>query len=122
MAAIAKMRIDWLNATPYLSQIDANALFYCFTLPGKSDSAAVHARGIFPEGEDPATGSAAGCAISWLVQHRLIEPQKRIVIEQGTEIKRPSYIFVKADKRNDHVENVRVGGYAVQIATGEYTI
>jgi trans-2,3-dihydro-3-hydroxyanthranilate isomerase len=72
--------------------------------------------------EDPATGSAAGCTAAWMTQHGLARPDEPVLIEQGTEIHRPSQIFVRAGRQNGVVANVRVGGHAVQVMEGEYSL
>ncbi len=82
-------------------------------------TARLHARMIFYNGEDPATGSAAGCAAAWMVAHGVAQPEERVLIEQGVEMQRPSRIFVRAARRDDRVVNVRVGGNVVEIVRGE---
>ncbi len=77
---------------------------------------------IFYNGEDPATGSAAGCATAWLVEHGVIASEQAALIEQGVEIKRPSQIHIRASKSTEGVRNVRVGGYSVEIMRGEVTL
>jgi len=79
----------------------------------------LHARMIFYNGEDPATGSAAGCTAAWMAMHGVARSDERVLIEQGIETNRPSRIFVRADKIGDRVINVRVGGQAVEVARGE---
>ena len=81
--------------------------------------ARLHARMIFYNGEDPATGSAAGCATAWMVAHDVAKPEERVLIEQGIEMRRPSKIFVRASKKDNRVVNVRVGGHAVEVIRGE---
>jgi trans-2,3-dihydro-3-hydroxyanthranilate isomerase len=70
-------------------------------------------------GEDPATGSAAGCAAAWMVAHGVAQPEERVLIEQGVEMNRPSRIFVRASRQDDRVVNVRVGGNVVEVLRGE---
>jgi trans-2,3-dihydro-3-hydroxyanthranilate isomerase len=72
----------------------------------------------FYGGEDPATGSAAGCAASWMVQHGVADSDEEVVIQQGVECRRPSEIHVRATREGERVTNVRVGGYAVEILRG----
>ncbi len=72
--------------------------------------------------QDPTTGSAAGCAISWLVRNGVVKSGQRIHIEQGVEMKRPSQIFARAEKQGDKILNVRVGGHAVEVLEGEYSL
>ena len=83
---------------------------------------ALHARMLFYGGEDPATGSAAGCATAWMVAHGVAQSDERVLIEQGVEMKRPSRIYVRASKSDNRVVNVRVGGNAVEIMRGEMII
>jgi trans-2,3-dihydro-3-hydroxyanthranilate isomerase len=78
----------------------------------------VCARMFFYGGEDPATGSAAGCAVSWMVRHGLAKSGQQILIHQGVEARRPSEIFVRATREGKKVTNVRVGGYAVEVLRG----
>ena len=73
----------------------------------------------FYGGEDPATGSAAGCAISFLVWYGLVAPDKRIHVRQGVEIGRASDLFLAANVISGKVGNVRVGGSTVRVAKGE---
>ena len=82
-------------------------------------SARLHARMLFYNGEDPATGSASGCAAAWMVAHNIAQPDERVIIEQGVEMKRPSRIFVRASRSDDRVVNVRVGGNVVEVLRGE---
>jgi trans-2,3-dihydro-3-hydroxyanthranilate isomerase len=83
---------------------------------------------LFYNGEDPATGSAAGCAAAWMVAHKVAESDERVLIEQGIEMQRPSRIFVRASSQKDQkntqsdnrIVNVRVGGNAVEVIRGEF--
>lgn len=77
------------------------------------------ARMQFYSGEDPATGSAAGCCIAWLVRHGLVASQQTAVIQQGTEIHRPSRIFVRAARQLDRVHSVAVSGRTIPVAEGQ---
>jgi trans-2,3-dihydro-3-hydroxyanthranilate isomerase len=81
---------------------------------------------IFYNGDDPATGSAAGCCAAWMVAHGVTASDERILIEQGLEMHRPSSIFVRATKQehghDNHVVNVRVGGNCVEVMRGAVTI
>ena len=72
----------------------------------------------FYGGEDPATGSAAGCAISWLVQHGRVADGHDVVLEQGIEIKRPSRLHLRASLCDGRVTDVFVGGRTVRVASG----
>jgi trans-2,3-dihydro-3-hydroxyanthranilate isomerase len=73
----------------------------------------------FYGGEDPATGSAAGCAIAYLVARAAVRPGKRIHLRQGVEMDRPSDLFLSAQKENARVRDVRVAGSTVLVAKGQ---
>ena len=81
---------------------------------------------IFYNGDDPATGSAAGCCSAWMVAHGVAASDEQVLIEQGLEVHRPSRIFVRATKENNrqdnHVVNVRVGGNCVEVLRGEVAL
>ena len=98
----------------------AGGRFFYFVCRETVDPAAtLHARMMFYGGEDSATGSAAGCAAAWMVANGVAPPSKRVMIEQGVEMGRPSRIFVRADRKDDRVVNVRVGGNVVEMLRGE---
>jgi trans-2,3-dihydro-3-hydroxyanthranilate isomerase len=118
LETIRKLRFDVARAADYLSACGGG--FFYFVCRETVDSAArLHARMIFYGGEDPATGSAAGCCISWAVAHGVIASNENALIEQGLECKRPSRIFVSAERSGDRIINVRVGGYSAEVARGE---
>lgn len=96
--------------------------FYYVTRDTHDPGVGLRARGIFPDGEDPATGSAAGCTAAWLVRHGVASSGQRVHLEQGMEIQRPSHLFIRAERDGEKVHSVRVGGNAIEIATGEYTL
>jgi trans-2,3-dihydro-3-hydroxyanthranilate isomerase len=96
--------------------------FYYITRDTQNPAVDIRARGLFSTGEDPATGSAAGCAISWMVRYGAAKSVQTIHIEQGVEMKRPSQIFARAEKQGDKILNVRVGGHAVEVMEGEYSL
>jgi trans-2,3-dihydro-3-hydroxyanthranilate isomerase len=96
--------------------------FYYITRDTQHAAIDIRARGLYITGEDPATGSAAGCAISWLVRYGIVKSGQKIHIEQGVEMKRPSHIFARAEKQGDKITNVRVGGNAVEVMEGEYAL
>jgi trans-2,3-dihydro-3-hydroxyanthranilate isomerase len=127
LAVIQNLRIDLNRAAAYLAQT-AGKFFYFVTRETVDREARLHARMLFYNGEDPATGSAAGCTAAWMVAQGVAKPDVRVLIEQGVEMKRPSRIFVRAsfdsgsfkNKSSDNrVVNVRVGGNSVEIMRGE---
>jgi trans-2,3-dihydro-3-hydroxyanthranilate isomerase len=116
--AMRRLNINQPSAMEYLSA-SGGKFFFCVTRETVDPAARLHARMLFYNGEDPATGSASGCAAAWMVQHRVAQPDERVMIEQGVEMKRPSRIFVRASRHNDRVVNVRVGGNVVEVLRGE---
>jgi trans-2,3-dihydro-3-hydroxyanthranilate isomerase len=72
--------------------------------------------------EDPATGSAAGPLALHLSRHGWAQFGEEIEISQGAEIGRPSTLYAQADGRADDIERVRVGGSAVLVARGEFSL
>ncbi len=112
------LQFQWKAAAEYLKDKDGK-FFYFVTRETVNSSAKLHARMIFYNGEDPATGSAAGCCTAWAVEHGVFASEEQAVIEQGLEMKRPSRIVVRATKDERGVTNVRVGGNVVQVMNGE---
>jgi trans-2,3-dihydro-3-hydroxyanthranilate isomerase len=76
------------------------------------------ARMQFYNGEDPATGSAAGSAISYLVAHEAVSSGEFISLRQGVEMGRPSDMRLAARRDGAGVTDVRVGGSTVLVAKG----
>jgi len=118
LAVIQTLQIDLNRAAQYLART-ASKFFYFVSRETIDRNARLHARMLFYNGEDPATGSAAGCAAAWMAAHGVAQPDERVLIEQGVEMKRPSRIFVRASRSDNRVVNVRVGGNSVEIMRGE---
>jgi len=118
LAIARQLHIDQQRAAEYLANFEGK-FFYFVTRETEDSKGRLHARMIFYNGEDPATGSAAGCAAAWMVAHGVAAPDERVLIEQGIEMRRPSRIFVRAAKRDNRVVNVRVGGNVVEVMRGE---
>jgi trans-2,3-dihydro-3-hydroxyanthranilate isomerase len=112
------LHVDLGSAAQYLEKTGGK-FFYFVTRETEDSAARLHARMLFYNGEDPATGSAAGCTAAWMVAHGVAKPEERVLIEQGMEMKRPSRIFVRAGRADNRVVNVRVGGNAVEVLRGE---
>jgi trans-2,3-dihydro-3-hydroxyanthranilate isomerase len=109
------------EAMAWLEGSDAH-FFYCIAPAGGrgEGSPRWHARMQFYSGEDPATGSAAGCCIAWLVKMGLAGSEEWVVIEQGIEILRPSRIEVKATLEGNRVHSVLVSGRTIPVAEGRF--
>lgn len=118
LPVIQKLPVDLRGADEYLEKTGGRFLYFV-TRETVDPAATLHARMIFYNGEDPATGSAAGCTAAWMVAHGVADPDRRVLIEQGVEMQRPSRLFVRASKRDNRIVNVRVGGNAVEVIRGE---
>ncbi len=123
LQVIQNLRVDQNRAGEYL-QKTGGKFFYFVARETVDPAARLHARMLFYNGEDPATGSAAGCTAAWMVAHGVAHPDERVLIEQGVEMQRPSQIFVRASRQNDNgdnrIVNVHVGGNAVEVMRGEF--
>lgn len=118
LAVLQKIKVDLNRAAEYLEKTEGKFLY--FVARETVDPAGrLHARMLFYNGEDPATGSAAGCTAAWMVAHGVAQADERVLIEQGIEMQRPSRIFVRASRRDNRVVNVRVGGNAIEVMRGE---
>jgi trans-2,3-dihydro-3-hydroxyanthranilate isomerase len=113
-----RLQVNLASSSEYLQQSGGTA-FYFVTRETVDPAAGLHARMLFYGGEDPATGSAAGCAAAWMVAHGVAQPDEHVLIEQGVEMLRPSRIFVRASRHDNKVVNVRVGGNVVEVLRGE---
>ncbi len=118
LETLRSINFNWTKAAEYLKRTDGK-FFYLVCRETVDPDARLHARMIFYNGEDPATGSAAGCCSAWMVAHGVAQSGERVLIEQGLEALRPSRIFVRAEKVSNGAVNVRVGGYSVTVARGE---
>ena len=114
---LSDLKFSYAQAADFLKNTGAN--FFYFLCPERGEGRLeARARMFFYGGEDPATGSAAGCAASWMVQHEIAEADEQVVIRQGIECRRPSEMYVRATREGERVTDVRVGGYAVEILRG----
>ena len=97
---------------------------FFFAMSGASAAETVHSR-MFAPGfgivEDPATGSASGALGCYLLRHGLLaaDAATRIVSLQGAAMGRPSRIHVDISSRDGEITQVKVGGRAVLVASGE---
>jgi trans-2,3-dihydro-3-hydroxyanthranilate isomerase len=125
LKTLQNLRLDLDGSVEYLAK-SGGKFFYFVCRETVDPKARLHARMIFYNGDDPATGSAAGCCAAWMVAHGVASSDEQVLIEQGLEMHRPSRIFVRATKRNDgqdnQVVNVRVGGNCVEVLRGEVTL
>jgi trans-2,3-dihydro-3-hydroxyanthranilate isomerase len=87
-----------------------------------ADGARWKTRMFWPDGEDAATGSAAGPIACHVCRHGLGEWGEWIEISQGVEIGRPSTLFARADGSDGRIDGVFCGGRAVVVARGEFRL
>ncbi len=121
LKTLQRLRLDVNRCGEYLA-LSGGKFFYFVCRETVDPKARLHARMIFYNGDDPATGSAAGCCSAWMVAHGVVASEERVLIEQGLEVHRPSSIFVRATKRDNEVVNVRVGGNCVEVLRAEVTL
>lgn len=108
----------WPNMKAYLEKTTAK-FFYFVSREAVNPEARLQSRMIFYNGEDPATGSAAGPCAAWAAQYGVVPPDEQALMEQGVEMKRRSRIFFSAGRSGGRIVNVRVGGHAVEVVRGE---
>ena len=125
LKTLQHLRLDLDRSAEYLAR-SGGKFFYFVCRETVDPKARLHARMIFYNGDDPATGSAAGCCSAWMVAHGVAASDEQVLIEQGLEVHRPSRIFVRATRENNrqdnHVVNVRVGGNCVEVLRGEVAL
>lgn len=116
--ALTRLRVLQDQATPWLR---AKGARWFYVLANMSDESGIKygARMQFNGGEDPATGSAAGCAVSYLVRRNFVPSEVQFLIRQGVEMGRPSEIFVAAQAAGTKVTDIRVAGSTVLVAKGK---
>ena len=121
LEALDRLAIPQAVAEEFLASVDAK-FFYCLTAAKAGSGAHFRARMQFYNGEDPATGSAAGFAAAYLVGRQMAAADTAVVIEQGIEINRPSRLHVQASLREGRPHRVFVGGRTIPVATGRFLL
>jgi trans-2,3-dihydro-3-hydroxyanthranilate isomerase len=126
--ALGRLKVDREKATVWLRERGARWFYVLAPDPIQNQGGAKHqngnptnwrARMQFYGGEDPATGSAAGCAISYLVARDAVPSGVRVHVSQGVEMGRPSDLYLSAKKDSARVRDVRVAGSTVLVAKGQ---
>lgn len=119
----ARVRIDRFEAT--LKSSWAPEIFV-FAKDPEGGDAHLRARMFAPGisiAEDPATGSANACLAGYLAARA---PQKDgtlvWTVDQGIEMGRPSRLEIEADKSAGAITAIRVGGNAVLVSEGTFTL
>ncbi len=119
-AALARLKVNQEEATAWLRERGARWFYVVAPDPNQNqENTKYRARMQFYGGEDPATGSAAGCAIAYLVARGAVPPGARVHLRQGVEMGRPSELFLSAKRESARVRDVRVAGSTVLVAKGQ---
>ena len=100
---------------------------FLFAMSQSGSTHTVHSRMFAPEFgivEDPATGIASGPLGCYLLRYSLLGPDAatRIVSLQGVKMGRPSRIHIAISSTGDEITEVKVGGTAVLVASGELVL
>lgn len=125
--ALGRLKVNHDEATPWLRE--RGARWFYVVAPSRDrnqDDPQYRSRMQFYGGEDPATGSAAGCAISYLALRGAVASDEVVRLRQGVEIGRPSDMRLSARRENAsavsgldaRVTSIRVGGSTVLVAKG----
>jgi trans-2,3-dihydro-3-hydroxyanthranilate isomerase len=126
LEALQRLAIPQREACAWLAA-KRTRWFYCIA-PEQPAATAIspreadiwRARMQFYSGEDPATGSAAGCAIAWLVRHGWVESGREVTLRQGLEISRPSRLVVRAVRQDEGIGSITVSGSTIPVARGAF--
>ncbi len=116
--ALGELAIPQREAMPWL-RARGIRWFYCIA-PDPAVPDVWRARMQWSRGEDPATGSAAGPCIAWLVRMGLAASGAPVTLNQGVEILRPSRLTVQSTLTGETVTNTFVGGRTVPVASGRF--
>ncbi len=124
--ALKRLAIPQREATEWL-RTKRTRWFYCIAPDGAESATAESAQRVtwrarmqWNSGEDPATGSAAGPAIAWMVQHGFARSGAEVTLQQGLEISRPSRLLVRAVRQGAGVGSITVSGSTIPVARGAF--
>jgi len=119
MAAMKSVRFNWPLLSEYFANGDVQRGIYLLTRDTLDKASLIHSRKLTPRLEDPATGSAAGCAAAYLAKHGLAKSGATVKMEQGHIMGRPSELLLSAVRKTDGtVDEVKVGGSSVLVLEG----
>jgi len=110
LGAMKEILLDLALLKLLLKEAKAD-MIYPFTRQTFDQENSIHARGFAPFigiPEDPGTGSVASALGYYLNEKN--SKEKRIIIEQGYEMERPSNIIVEIDDVAGRTNEIRVGG------------
>jgi len=125
LAAVSRCQLNYLVWKQYLQDAWAPSI-YVYVQEAVLPSSHIHARCFAPAmgvQEDAATGSAATALAGALaLRSEKTDVEFRWIIEQGFEMKRPSFLETQVVKRNSNVMTVKVGGASVMVSEGVINI
>ena len=110
------------NRVRALAERLGTSSLYCFARAQAGSGADWRARIQFSDFEDPATGSAAGCLIAWLVRYGLAASGRETILAQGIEMLRPSRLTLRASHTIAGITDVFVGGRTIPVAQGRLSL
>jgi trans-2,3-dihydro-3-hydroxyanthranilate isomerase len=114
-----------LNTTAIAMVLEKEGLpkqsVFMFSTESADDGATAYGRKLGLDGrEDPATGSAAGPLGCYLVRFGVARGKEtdRILIRQGVQMGRPSWLHVQLGLSGNEITEVRIGGSSVFVGDG----
>ncbi len=116
---VQEMNPDFAKVEEICKKLDVGSIFI-FTFETLDPECMVHARCFAPLygiNEDPVTGTASGALGAYLVKHK--SSPTSLILEQGYEVGRPRKVFIEIDTKNGKIEEVMVGGRAIEVFSGE---
>ena len=122
--ALDQCRIDHRAYGDWLKDFGlANLAPFC---RGSTDQTCALATRVFVDDtgyyEDPATGSAAGNLTGYLVEHAVLGQDRfDVLLSQGDQIGRPSRLQLQGWRGPEGIR-VRVGGSAVPVCSGDWSV
>jgi trans-2,3-dihydro-3-hydroxyanthranilate isomerase len=123
MEALRRARVDVAAYSHFRAAADFFSP-HLFCLGGLTEGGHTFARhfGVPPDTmEDPFTGSATGGMAAYLWHYGLID-QPHFVAEQGHWMNRPGQAMVEVVGPPEAIETVKVGGPAVTVLRGEFSL
>jgi trans-2,3-dihydro-3-hydroxyanthranilate isomerase len=120
LESVNQVNINQASLAQLAKQVKAGILVFCPKTYFKENSLNVRVFvDMFGIPEDPATGSGNGCLAAYLSYYQYFgSPKVDAKVEQGFKIRRPSILYLNADKVLGKIE-VKVGGKVLLIAKGK---
>jgi trans-2,3-dihydro-3-hydroxyanthranilate isomerase len=111
----------------FMSAVGLDLAIFLFSVEPKGAPESAYSRMFAPEFgiiEDPATGSASGPLGCYLVRHGVVSgaAAQGMISLQGVAMGRSSRIHIQVDGGSDNIRQVRVGGEAVLVGSGELLV